>query len=148
MESHRVQFETNVAELVDANEQFWKRAPAGRAQRRRGIAAFAAAFTISLFAAAFLAAGAGPRALVPITLGALVLGAVCWPLHGRLYDLGLHRRIKRVLTDQSDGEESWSCEIELRPQGVCARSLGLEMLFHCLGGHPKPAINRHFKTGH
>lgn len=89
----------------------------------------AVAFTSSLFVAAFVSGGAREGASVPVAVLALVLGAAFWPLYGRLYDSGLHRRVRRVVRLETGNDATWTCEIELRKEGVWSRSRGIEFLF-------------------
>ena len=151
MKPQLIRFETNLDELVDANERYWKRAKAGQSQRRRGVVGVAAAFTVSLFLAAFVSNGAQADLAMPLAAVALVLGVVFWPLYGRLYDRGLKRRLRRVLTEQAGDETSWLCEIELRKEGVWSRSRGMEFLFDwqelILLQDSDDAIEFHFRGG-
>lgn len=151
MEGQRIRFETDTEEWVDANERFWKRAPAGRSARRRGIVWVAAAFTISLFVTVFVSNGAELRFVWPVAGIALVLGAAFWPLYGRLYDNGLRRRLRRVLAEQAGKEAHSICEIELRKEGVWSRSRGIEILFDwqdlTLLEDAPDAIEFHFRGG-
>src|SRR5687768_18605125 len=112
MEGQRIRFETNINELVDANERYWKRAKIGQLQRRRGVIGVAGSFTGSLFVAALLFSGAQPRLVIPVAAVALVLGAVFWPLYGRWYDSGFNRRLRRIVTEQTGNDTNWLCEIE------------------------------------
>jgi hypothetical protein len=133
----RIHFETNVDDLVDATMRYWKRAKAGRSQRRRGVLGVAAAFTTSLFGAALISSGAAMSTVAPLAIISFVLGAAFWPLYGRLYDGGFQRRLRRVMREEAGTETSWTCEIELRNEGAWSRSRGVEILF---GWHDVIAI--------
>jgi hypothetical protein len=151
MEPQRIQFDTNVDELIDANARYWKRTTAGQSRKRRGVLRIAAAFTVSLFAAAFVTSGGTAGNLLPLVILALVLGAAFWPVYGRLYDSGLQRRLRRVIRDEVGKDATWTCEIELRQEGAWSRSRGVEVLF----GWPElrfvedagDAIELHFRGG-
>lgn len=130
MTGQRFQFETNVDEQAEANERFWISSRAGQSQRRRGVATTAAAFTGTTFSVAFAINGAAPRAALPVALMALLLGAACWPLYGRLYDSGFRRRLRRVVAEEAGEQKTWTCEVELRSEGAWCRSRGIEFLFN------------------
>lgn len=125
----RIQFETNIDELVDANVRQWRATRAARAQRLRGIVKSAVAATVSAFAVVFLLSGAERDSVFPASLIAIVLGAVLSPFYSRVYDVGLHRRLRRALTDVYGKSATSICEIELRREGSWIRNFGVEMLF-------------------
>jgi hypothetical protein len=125
----RIQFETTVDELIDANLRWLKQTRAGHVRRRRGVIRIAATFTASLFVAAFVTAGPAAQNVVPLAALAVVLGAAFWPLYGRLYDSGLARRMRQAVRDQVGRDAAWTCEIELRPEGAWSRNRGVEYLF-------------------
>jgi hypothetical protein len=125
----RIRFETTVDELIDAHLRWWKDTHAGRVRRRRGILRIAATFTLSLFVAAFVAAGSAAQNIIPLAALAVVVGGAFWPLYGWLYNAGLGRHIRQAVRDQVGQDEAWTCEIELRPEGAWSRSRGVESLF-------------------
>src|SRR6266850_2561280 len=130
----RIQFDTNVDELVDATTRYWTRTKAGRSQRRRGVLAVAAVFTASSCAAFLITSGAvrgtaGAPAIISALIVAMVLGAAFWPLYGRLHDRGFRRRLRRALTKEAGERTTWTCEIELRAEGAWSRNRGVEILF-------------------
>jgi hypothetical protein len=129
MDTQRIQFVTNVDDLVDAYERYWRRAPAGRTQRRRGTIGVAASFAASVFVTAWVLGGVSRSLVVPLAGIALLLGAASWPLSRYLYDSSLRRRLRRVLTQEAGERTSWLCEVELRDEGVWARGRGIESLY-------------------
>lgn len=125
----RIQFETNIDELVDANVRQWRATKAAKLQRWRGIVKSAAAATVSAFAIVFLLSGAERDVVFSSLVIAVLLGAVLSPFYGRLYDAGLHRRLRRAMTDVYGKSATSICEIELRREGTWIRNFGVEMLF-------------------
>jgi hypothetical protein len=125
----RIHFDTTVDELIDANSRYWKRTPAGALQRRRGSLRIAVAFTSSLFVTALVTSGAALENVVPLAALAVILGAAFWPLYGRLYNSGLQRRLRQAVRAQVGKDATWTCEIELRPEGAWSRNRGVEYLF-------------------
>jgi hypothetical protein len=89
-----------------------------------------AVFGVTTAAVAFLVTGLDRDAAVPMVAIAAVLTAVSWPLQGRLYDASISRRIRRVVSADIPTERTWSCEVELRKEGVWARDRGVELLLH------------------
>lgn len=125
----RIQFETNIDEIVDANVRQWRSTGAAKLQRRGAIAKYAAVATGSAFAIVFLLSGAEGDAVFTSSFIAIVLGATLSPFYGRLYDAGLDRRLRRAMTKMYGTSSTWICEIELRREGTWMRNLGVEILF-------------------
>ena len=128
METQGIQFETNVDDVVDANDRYCRRARLFQAQRRRGIIGAAVVAAVLAFAIAWIATGSQWR--LAIALVALALGGAFWPLYGRFYDDGFKRRLRRIVVEQAGEKTSWLCEIELRKEGVWSRGQGVEVLFN------------------
>ncbi len=129
METQGIQFETNVDDVVDANDRYCKRAPLFQAQRRRGLIGAAVVVAVLVFAIAWIFTSSEPRPVLPLAVLSVALGGAFWPLYGRFYDDGFKRRLRRIVVEQSGAQTSWLCEIELRKEGVWSRGQGIEVLF-------------------
>lgn len=129
MDNYHIQFVTNVDDLVDAYERYWRRAPVGRTQRRRGTLGVAAAFTVSLFVTMWVVGETSWPLALPLAGVAIVLGAASWPLSRYLYDRSLRRRLRRVLAEDAGERTSWLCEVELRDAGMWSRGRGIEAVY-------------------
>jgi hypothetical protein len=125
----RVQFETNVDDVVDANDRYCRRAPLFQAQRRRGIIGAAVVAAVLAFAIVWIFTGSHSRPVLPLAVLSLAVGGAFFPLYGRFYDDGFKRRLRRIVVEQAREQTSWLCEIELRKEGVWSRGQGIEVLF-------------------
>lgn len=124
----RIQFDTNLDELVDVNYRFAMNSAAARKMRGRSIAWAGVAFALSLAAVAiFVSSIPVSRALLPMT-GIATIGGIAFAfVYRRIYDRSFRQRLHKVLAEQVGDRHTWTCEIEPRSNGLWARDHGIEL---------------------
>jgi hypothetical protein len=121
----RVAFEYDLNDLVDANVRAHSAVPAARRRllATRALSALLFGSFGGCFGAAILPGTPDERVALGMTIAAVV-GAVQWATYMRQLRHTWYRHFRAILG--SDGP--FSCEIELRPEGVWARQNDTQIL--------------------
>lgn len=131
---HRIQFESTLDEVVDANIRLTTRTRSFRAYRTRAVWIAGASLGGTLLGVVFLRSRRGDVALSvslwsTLVVLAVVLGACFGYAYGRYINSAMRRQYRRVVAEQFGGITSIQCVVELRRNGVWALQKGIEMTF-------------------
>ena len=126
----RVEFDSTLDEVVDANMRLVQHTAAYRRQRRQW------QWVVGLCVAAGLAVGIlradeapSLAALAIAPMAALIGGLTCGALYGRYHDWYVRRGYRRVVSEMYSGAEAIRCEFEVRDDILWSRSVHAEISF-------------------
>ena len=126
---HRVTYDATVDDAVDVAWRLASRTAAVQKQLRLNVLICSAIAGLAFTGYVIYSGATAPSAVMFAIAGGVVFAAFV----GRLYrhflvkdTLKLHRKI---IAEQFGGSPTVRCEVELRPDALWARHLGMEMLF-------------------
>jgi hypothetical protein len=126
----RVEFTSDVDELADAYVRYVLATPAGQSMRRRGVATTWAGCALLAFALMMMdPSNRAAGVIAPAVLVALLSGGLAALVYALSYHWSARRRLRRFLAIQF-GADGFTCEIELRDDGLWARQELVEVTFH------------------
>jgi hypothetical protein len=133
-EVHRIHFDSNLDEVVDAGMRLTTSTQSFRAYRARAVWIAGGCLSAALLATVFFRSGkehielSAPMWSILFVV-ALSLGGAFGYLYGLYLDRSMRRQYKSIVSEQFGGVTAVRCDIELRREGVRVVQNGVEMTF-------------------
>src|SRR5262245_37447258 len=125
----RVQFDYDLDDLADVSVRYFTSTRAGRVQRRRAIWSVGAGLVTAVIVVAALSSQNWSLSFLgPVAAVALPVAALVGWLYGTMYDGECRRRVHKFLAEEMGEGKRFTCEVELRPDGLWNRQQHMEML--------------------
>ena len=127
---YRLVYDATIDDAVDVGMRLSNKSQAYRRQVRQltiltGVIGTGAVLALGFF----YASSPGPVDVAAGVLAALVFGVVFAFTFKRFFAKEILKQSRKVVTEQFNGKSTVTCELELRPESVWVRQLGMEMVF-------------------
>ena len=99
------------------------------AARRRFRLAMALWSGVGLCATGLFSVGITTASVAAMSVSGLILGGICFAMSGSVYDDIIRRRTRRIVDEHLKKAPNLTCEIELRPDGLCCGQSDMELKY-------------------